>query len=457
MRALEPPLEPVLRKVARRLLPFLFLLYVFAYLDRVNVGFAAGSMERSLGFGAGVYGAGAGIFFLGYALFEIPSNLLLTRVGPRRWIGGMMMVWGVVSAAMLLVRTAPEFLGLRLLLGISEAGFFPGVVLYLTQWFPSRERARAIARFMTATAVAGVVGSPVSTALLRLDGKAHLAGWQWLFLLEGIPSVVLGAVVLRGLTESPAQAAWLTEAERELLLESLEDEAAGGGGSGAGRGAGEKEQVLRRPGYSAQDDRAGTLRAALTSRAVWLLALIYFCISVSLYAVSLWLPLLVARAGNGAHGMGEVKAGLLSSLPYLAAALTMTWVARHSDRTGERRWHLAGSLFCAVLGYAGCVLATSATAGVVSLCVVAIGTWGVFGPFWALPASLLEGDARAAGIALINSVGALGGFTGPMLLGQVRERTGSFRGGLLLTGAFALGGAGLALLVRKREPVKEAR
>jgi ACS family tartrate transporter-like MFS transporter len=413
-------LAPILRKVSRRLIPFLFLLYVFAYLDRVNVGFAAAGMERSLGFGSEVYGAGAGIFFLGYALFEVPSNLLLLRVGPRRWIGGLMTAWGLLSTATLFIANAQQFYAARFLLGVAEAGFFPGVILYLTFWFPARERARAIARFMTATAVAGLVGSPISALLLRLHGILHLHGWQWLFLAEGIPSILFGLLAMRVLTEAPDQATWLSPEERAELQRSLLADAPQSGAH-----------------------HAASLRDAFTSKAVWVLCAIYFCFSLALYTLSLWLPLLVAalRRFPLFGTSGDLRIGILSSLPYLAAVLTMTGIARHSDRSGERRLHLAAALLLAAAGYALSALTTNPLLSLAGLCLVGIGIWGSMGSFWALPSQMLDGNARAGGIALINSIGALGGFAGPVMLGWLRQHQGGFRQGLLTAAAFPLLGA----------------
>jgi ACS family tartrate transporter-like MFS transporter len=407
------------QRVTRRLIPFLFLLYLVAFLDRVNVGFAALQMKADLGFGDAVYGFGAGIFFLGYFAFEIPSNLILERVGPRFWIARIMISWGVLSSAMALVTGEASFYALRFLLGVAEAGFFPGIVLYLSYWFPAAERARAVALFMTATAMSGVIGGPISGALLELDGALGFHGWQWLFAAEGIPAVVLGFAVLRFLTDRPEDARWLAPEERSRLVAQL---------------AAEREAVESRHGTG--------LRRALTHPRVWSLAWLYFAIVVGLYGVSLWLPQIVRDLGE----RSDFEIGLLTAIPYLCASVAMVVVGIHSDRSGERRWHLAGS---ALVGAAGFALTAALEAGpavaLSTLSLAAAGVWGCFGPFWALPGGFLAGSAAAGGIALINSIGNLGGFAGPFALGLFRQATGDFRAGLGLLALSLLVAAILAL------------
>jgi MFS transporter, ACS family, tartrate transporter len=405
------------RRVTRRLIPFLFLLYVVAFLDRVNVGFAALQMKQDLGFGDAVYGLGAGIFFIGYFLFEVPSNLILERVGPRYWIARIMISWGVVSSAMAFVHGEAAFYALRFLLGVAEAGFFPGIVLYLTYWFPAAERARAVALFMTATAMSGVVGGPLSGALLELDGALGFRGWQWLFVVEGLPAVALGLVVLRFLTDRPEDAHWLPADERRRLVERL---------------AAERAAVASRHGVE--------LRWALAHPRVWALALLYFAIVVGLYGVTLWLPQIVRELGE----RSALEIGLVTAIPYLAASLAMVVVGARSDRSGERRGHLAGSALVGAAGFAlTATLEVPPAAAIALLSLAAAGVWGCFGPFWALPGSFLAGSAAAGGIALINSIGNLGGFAGPYALGLLREATGDFRAGL---GLLALSLSAVALL-----------
>jgi ACS family tartrate transporter-like MFS transporter len=414
-----PDIGPVLAKVRRRLIPFLFLLYIVAYLDRINVGVAALQMNRALGFSATTFGFGAGIFFLSYVLFEIPSNVILARVGARLWIARIMITWGLVSSAMMFVRSAWGFYTLRFLLGLAEAGFFPGLIFYLTRWFPARERARTIAAFMTATFVAGAIGGPISGALLSLDAGG-LAGWQWLFLLEGLPAIVLGFVVPAVLTERPEDAMWLSEGERATLVACLHDE--------------------RPPTQS----HAATVGDALRLPRTWMLAVVYFTIPVTLYGIGFWLPQMLKTAS----GAGDFTVGLLSAIPYAAGAVAMVLVGRHSDRTGERRWHIAiPALVCAaalVLSTAGSGIAWS----VATLSLAMLGLASMFGPFWALTTSTMGGVGAAASIALVNSVGNTGGFVGPYMLGAITDATHSFSVALFVIAAMLAAGAALVLTVR---------
>ncbi len=405
-------------KARRRLIPFLFLLYIVAYLDRINVGFAALQMNQALGFSDTVYGFGAGIFFLGYVLFEIPSNVILARVGARVWIARIMITWGIVSSAMMFVRSAQGFYTLRFLLGLAEAGFFPGIIYYLTRWFPARERARTIAAFMTATLIAGVVGGPISGALLSLHGAGGLAGWQWLFLLEGVPSIVLGFVVLKVLAERPDDASWLTEPERAALVACLREDAA--------------------------TQRHETTGGALTNGRTWLLAVVYFTIPVTLYGIGFFLP----RMLKTASGASDFVVGLLSAVPYAAGAVAMVVVGRHSDRTGERRWHVLIPALVSAAGLALSAMSTGITWSVVTLSIAMLGLASMFGPFWALATSTMGGAGAAASIALVNSVGNTGGFVGPYLLGAINDATHSFARGLLAIAAMLAAGAALVLLVR---------
>jgi ACS family tartrate transporter-like MFS transporter len=408
-------------KVRRKLLPFLFVLYVVAYLDRINVGFAALQMNRELGLSEAVFGFGAGIFFIGYFVLEIPSNLVLQRLGARVWISRIMISWGVAAIAMMFTRGARSFYLLRFLLGAAEAGFFPGIIFYLTHWFPSRERARAISLFMTATQIAGVVGGPLSGVLLAMNGVWHLAGWQWLFLAEGIPAVVLGVAAARYLPEAPEHAPWLNSAERSILKARL--------------------ALERESGRSNH-----TLLGALSNRNVWLLALLYFAIVFGHYGIALWLPQILKSFG----GMSDLRVGLLSSIPFLTAAVVMVVVAKHSDSSEERRWHLALSAFGGAIGLAVSAAARSPWASLLTISIAAAGVSSTGGPFWTLPGGFLEGTAAAGGIALINSTGNLAGFVGPSMVGLIRQATGSFAGGLvamslavLIAGVIALAIPGL--------------
>jgi len=411
----------VFAKARRRLIPFLFLLYIVAYLDRINVGFAALQMNAALGFSPTTYGLGAGIFFLSYVLFEVPSNVILARIGARRWIARIMITWGLVSTGMMFVRGAAGFYTLRFLLGLAEAGFFPGIIFYFTKWFPARDRARTIAMFMTATLTAGVIGAPMSGVLLSLHGYG-LAGWQWLFLLEGLPAVVLGVVVLFVLPDGPGDARWLTAAERQAVLQQLREDS-----QSAGR-------------------ESHTLREALSNGRVWLIAVAHFLlIPVTLYGVGFWMPQIIKTAS----GSSDAVVGLLTAIPYAAGAVAMVLAGRHSDRTGERRWHVAAGAVVSAIGLLATTVAVGMTASVTALSIAMIGLAAIFGPFWALAAGVARGLGAAAAIALINSVGNTGGFVGPYLLGAISDATHSFAAGLLVIAALMLTGGALLLAVRQ--------
>jgi MFS transporter, ACS family, tartrate transporter len=416
----EPPATAVAR-VSRRLVPFLVLLYILNFLDRVNVGFAALEMNRDLGFGPAVYGFGAGVFFLGYCLFEVPSNLVLFRTGARLWIARIMVTWGLAASAMILVRTPWSFYALRFLLGVAEAGFFPGIIFYLTYWYPARERARAYAWFLAAIPMCGVIGGPVSGALLGLDGRLGLQGWQWLFLLEGIPSVLVGLAVLWLLPDRPRDARWLVPAERGWLEDRL---------------AAERDHAVSHHGTS--------LRHALANPLVWWLGLSYFLLIVGLYAFVLWLPQLVKASGD----FSNFEVGVITAIPYAVAAVGMVLVGRSSDRTGERHLHLALPALAGALGFVAVTRAGSTGLLIAALSLTAFGVVGWLGPFWALPTAFLQEQGAAGGIALINSMGAVGGFVGPYLIGYIKQRTGEFEPGLLLLAGFLVAALVIVLGLR---------
>jgi ACS family tartrate transporter-like MFS transporter len=395
-----------LTRVTRRIIPFAFLCYVIAYIDRVNIGFAAAELQADLGLSDTVYGLGAGLFFLGYCLFEIPSNLILDRVGARVWIARIMIGWGLVSMATMFVSGTASFYAARVLLGVAEAGFFPGMVLYLTYWIPAAERARTGALFMMAAPIAMIVGAPVSELLLTLDGRLGLQGWQWLFLVEGAPAVVLGVLCLRVLTDRPEGAAWLPPREREWLSATMA-----------------KERASR----TAQGH--GSVLASFGSGRVWLLAAIYFMNTIVTYGVFLWLP----RILRDASGLDGLALSAITAIPFAAALVAMVLVGRHSDRTGERRFHVAA---CALTAALGLVLAVTFQASVpllvLSFTLSQVGQRSVLSVFWAIPPIFLGGTAAAAGIALINSIGNLGGYVGPTVMGRLLDTTGSYSAGLLV-------------------------
>ena len=400
----------VLRQVRRRLIPFAFICYVVAYIDRVNIGFAATELQRDLGLSSAQYGVGAGLFFLGYCLFEIPSNLLLERVGARRWIARIMIGWGVVSTATMFVTDVWSFMAARALLGIAEAGFFPGMVFYLTYWIPAADRARTGALFMMAAPVAVIVGAPISEALLKLDGVLGLKGWQWLFLVEGMPSIVLGLAALNVLTDRPEAAEWLAEDDRRWL-------------SG----------VMARERATRAAVGLTSIRRSFTSGRVWLLCTVFFLNSVVNYGMFLWLPRLL-RDVTKAEGF---TLSAITAAPFVAALAAMVVVGRHSDRTGERRLHVAACAAATAVGLLVAVVAQRHTwLLVIGFTIAQMALRSLAAVFWAMPPQLLGGTSAAAGIALINAIGNLGGFVGPSVIGVLHGLTGSYTGGLLmLTGA----------------------
>jgi len=380
--------ERAFRKVTRRLIPFLFLIYVVAYLDRVNVSFAQLQLEDDLGFSDTIFGIGAGIFSLGYVIFGVASNLALARFGARRWLAAIMVVWGLISASMALMEGAASFYVLRFLLGAAEAGFFPGIILFLTWWFPERERTRAVALFLTAVSAAYVAGGPLSGGLLELDGLAGLDGWQWLFLVEGAPAIVLGFVTLRFLDDRPADAAWLEPEEREFLAAELEREA---------------PPVL------------GRTRDALASGRVWQLGLVYFVLLAAGFGLIFFVPDLVQER----TGYSDFEVGVLSAIPFGFATVAMIAAARRGR--GLTAPMLCGAAGTLVTAYAHAPLLL--TLGVT---LAAVGLLSALPRFWALPTAFLSGSAAAAGIALVAAVGNLGGFAGPAFTGIAEDSTGGF-------------------------------
>jgi MFS transporter, ACS family, tartrate transporter len=381
----------LMRKVTRRLIPFLFVLYIIAYLDRTNAGFAMLTMGPDLHLKDDVIGLGQGIFFIGYFFFEVPSNLILQRVGARRWIARIMFTWGALAMSMVFIRDAASFCGLRLLLGMAEAGFFPGMILYLTYWYTRSERGRIIAMFMTATALANMFGAPISGALLSISALG-LKSWQWLFLLEGLPAVVLGFVVLAYLPNGPHDATWLATDEREAIQQRLLTD--------------RQHHPLKHTKFS----------DAVANPYVWLLGLLYFLLVMPQYGVTFWLPKYVKEFS----GLPNWLVGWVTAIPFLFAAISMVLVGTHSDRTGERRLHVAIPAAVGGLGLlAGAFLHTPWLI-VVGMTVGAAAMWSTLGPFWTLPTAILGGEAAAGGIALINSVGNLGGFAGPYAVGWIK-------------------------------------
>jgi ACS family tartrate transporter-like MFS transporter len=423
----EATLTSALQKVMRRLLPFLMLLLLFNLLDRTNISFAALQMNSDFGFTPSVYGLAAGIFFIGYFLFEVPSNLVLVRVGARLWLARIMVSWGLVVIAMAWIRGPASFYTLRFLLGVAEAGLLPGVLLYLSRWVPRRRVALAFSILMATTALANVLAGPLAAGLLQLDGLAGLRGWQLLFIAQGVPTVLIGCSVALYLPERPADAGWLTGAEKSALATTIAAE----------------EAAKREHGVTA-------LRQGFLDRRVLIATLLGFLFVCCNFGTVFWLPQIIKSMSSAT----TTQVGFLSSIPYLLGGIaTIVW-GRHSDRSGERRWHLLAGALLGAAGYAYAAGAGSATGSFLGLCLATLGIWSMFGVFWAYAGDLLGGTAAAGGFALINSSSALGGFVAPVLMGVVRERTHSFSGALLLLAALALAAAFTSLLMRSPQPAQ---
>jgi ACS family tartrate transporter-like MFS transporter len=398
-------------KLLWRLVPFLFCSYVVSSLDRINVGIASLTMARDIGLGASALGLGFGIFSAGYVSCEIPSNLALHRFGARRWVARIMITWGLVSMGTFLVTNAYNFYAARFILGVAEAGFVPGIVYYLTLWFPAVWRAKAMVAFLVAIPISGVIGSPISGALLGMEGTWNLHGWQWLFIIEGLPAVVLGVMCLFVLTDRPAQAKWLTIEERDWL-----------------------QGVLARESEAMQQRQSFTVAQVLTNGRVMTLAAINFCYIVGNQGIGIWIPQVVKG-----FGLTNLQVGFVTAMPFLCGSIGMILWARHSDRMQERTWHVAGAGFVAAAALATSAAVTSASLSLIALTIGVTGIFGFFGTFWAIPPSFLTGRAAAAGIAMIISIGNCGGLVGPSIVGWTRELTGSFTLGFVaMSGFFAI-------------------
>jgi len=427
---MQPELESrVARKLMLRIIPFVMLLYFVSFLDRVNVGFAAMTMNKAIGLSPTAFGFGGGLFFIGYFLFEVPSNLILHRVGARIWIARVMVTWGIVSAASAFVTGPTSFYGLRFVLGVAEAGFFPGIILYLSLWFPGKQRAAAAAWFMAAAPISTAIGSPISGAIMQfMDGTGGMRGWQWLFLLEGVPSVLVGLLVFVLLPNGPKTAKWLTQPERDLVVRRVEED------------------------HAAQKDlgQKHSLADAFKDGRVWALSIVYFCGVVCFYAVNFWMPTIIQELGVDKKDF--LKVGLLSMIPWGAAAIAMVVWGDHSDKTGERRWHSAGGLLLALAGMLLLVaVGKSPVSAMLALTMITVGLLSWVATFWSLPTAFLSGTAAAAGIAWINSVGNLGGYAGPMAIGWVRDQLHSTDVAFYSLAAIALLGALIILFLRGTE------
>jgi ACS family tartrate transporter-like MFS transporter len=410
----------IIAKTARRILPILMVCYFAAFLDRVNIGFAALTMNRDLGFSASAFGFGAGIFFLGYVLCELPSNLMLVRFGARLWIARILITWGVLSAATAFVWSPASFSIVRILLGAAEAGFFPGMIFYMTLWFPRQHRARMFGTFNIAVPLSSVIGAPVSGLVVEyLNGMHGLAGWQWMFILEALPAVIMGIVVLLALPDTPRNAPFLTEGERSWLSTRLAAERA------------EQEATER-----------FTVGRALADPRVLLMCLIAVGLVMGTTGIAIWMPQFIK-----AFGLSNLQTGFVTAIPAAFMALAMIVVGRHADRTGERVWHAAGPFLVSAAGFVIAAMATSPWLSLVGLTIGAAGIGGASPNIWIFPTTLLTGTAAAAGIALINSVGSTGGFFGPSIIGWVRDATGGFSGALLVLAAAMAVTAGAILVL----------
>src|SRR3954463_5450309 len=432
----EPDLQTqTMRKVAARLIPVLLVLYVIAYLDRVNVTFAQDKLQEDLGFSSAVYGFGAGVFFIGYFLLEVPSNLALHRFGARKWMARIMITWGLLSACTMFVQGPLSFYTVRFLLGVAEAGFFPGMILYLSYWFPARERARAVGFFMAAIAISYADRGPGSGGIMSaLGGVAGLTDWQWLFLIEAVPAVLAGFFVLVYLDDGPADATWLEDGEKRWLARRLEGE--------------------ERARLSAERHSVGE---AMKDRRVLTFGLLYFCMVVNVYGLSFW----VGEIVDNISGLSDVGKGFVTAIPYTVAIVGLVLISRRSDRTGDRKGHVSACLAIAAVAF----VVSTVVSPVAAIAALAVGFFFLLCAhpvFWTMPAAMLSGTAAAAGIALINSIGNLGGFVGPYLVGLVQDATGSTDGGLIALAAILLGGSVLASRVAhdpalERAPREEPR
>jgi ACS family tartrate transporter-like MFS transporter len=417
--------ERTVRKVSLRLLPFLFLLYVVAFLDRVNFGYVALEMNSALGLSAEVFGFLSGIFFIGYLIFEVPSNMILQRIGARIWISRIILSWGIVVIITAAATDAFQLASLRFILGVAEAGFFPGVILYITCWFRKQELARAVALFMTALAVSNIVGAPLSTWILDNVHWFGIAGWRWLFILEGLPALALGIITWFYLTDRPKDAAWLEPEEREWLAGTIAQENAG------------------------REDTPHGFRSVLRDLRIWHVGGIYCTLTIGLYGLGFWMPQII-RSLNPAFSNFEI--GLVMIIPYIVALGSMILWSAHSDRTGERIWHAAVPPMIGGIALAGAGLVSGPVPAFVLIIVATAGIYCFFGPFWTLPAIFLAEAAAAVGIAAINSIGNLGGFIGPSLVGALVQGTGTTGAGLIAIGACMVLCGLLTLAVRVQKP-----
>lgn len=414
--------KQTIARVNRRLIPLFIIIYVINFIDRVNIGFAALQMNQELKFTPEIYGFGAGIFFIGYFLFEVPSNMVLARVGARYWLARIMVSWGLVAGAMMFVSSPFSFYTIRFLLGVTEAGFVPALLVYLGQWYPERQRASAIASIWSATAIAIIIGGPVSGLLLQMHGILGFSGWQWMFFVEAFPAVVLGVLLVFLLTDSPERATWLTAEQRQWLTSTL---------------AAEENERRRKSARTNFSD-------AFREPRVWALSLTYMCLGIGFFGITFWLPQVIRQLS----GLSPVQTSFVSAVPFVFAVVAMVLAGRHSDRTGEHRWHVVTGALTAALGFALSGIVSDPIAALVGTTIGAMGLWSIIAIFWQIPGQFLTGAAATAGVAIINSCGSIGGFIGPYMVGWIRGQTTNFGISMIAISIALVIAAGIVAILR---------
>jgi MFS transporter, ACS family, tartrate transporter len=417
--------ETTMKKISRRIIPFIFVLYIISFLDRVNIGYAALDMNKALGLTSSALGLISGIFFFGYFLFEVPSNILMHRIGARIWIARILISWGAVVIITAWAQNATHMYILRFLLGVAEAGFFPGIILYITYWFRAKEQARAFALFMTALAASNIIGAPVSTWVMDHVHWAGMPGWRWMFVIEGVPAIIFGVITYFYLTDRPEQAKWLTDEEKNWLKGELAKE----------------EQAKKKQKHD-------SIKEIIFNASVWRFSLIYFTLVTGLYGVGFWMPSIIKAFSKI---LTNTQVGLITMIPYILGGLAMIWWARKSDRTGERRMHTALPPIIGAIGLIGCGMTSNPVVSLIMMSLATVGIYSFFGPFWSLPALFLSETAAAVGIAFINSVGNLGGFLGPYALGYLKDATGKVQAGLFFLSLFLIICSLLVLSIKKEQ------
>lgn len=417
--------ETTMKKISRRIIPFIFVLYIISFLDRVNIGYAALDMNKALGLTSSALGLISGIFFFGYFLFEVPSNILMHRIGARIWIARILISWGAVVIITAWAQNATHMYILRFLLGVAEAGFFPGIILYITYWFRAKEQARAFALFMTALAASNIIGAPVSTWVMDHVHWAGMPGWRWMFVIEGVPAIIFGVITYFYLTDRPEQAKWLTDEEKNWLKGELAKE----------------EQAKKKQKHD-------SIKEIIFNPSVWRFSLIYFTLVTGLYGVGFWMPSIIKAFSKF---LTNTQVGLITMIPYILGGLAMIWWARKSDRTGERRMHTALPPIIGAIGLIGCGMTSNPVVSLIMMSLATVGIYSFFGPFWSLPALFLSETAAAVGIAFINSVGNLGGFLGPYALGYLKDATGKVQAGLFFLSLFLIICSLLVLSIKKEQ------